>query len=326
MRRLSRAGFKKPFVRTAILPDWWDESCEDDAALLPETEVRVARFFGLPVSTIRETAGALAAPVYDGAQLRHVRGADRERLAPAIHSALQIASAVVRNLDATFPAPAVPPVDALEWRGLISDSGKAIKLEDIVTDLWHRGIPVVPLEVLPSPGFQGLACIIAGRPVVLLGGKHDEPGRVAFVIAHEIGHIAAGDCAPDRPVVDQEEEIADDTDIEHGADRFATRLLIGGDTVPLIEADGWRDLANKGADVERARGTDAGAVIFAWARRTGDYSTATMAVQALYRFRGARRLLRDHFDRHVRVEAASESDRGLFRCLFGDHDSDAPAA
>jgi len=315
MHRLSRAGFKKDFVRPAILPDWWDESCAEDSSLLQDIEIRVARFLGLPLAAVKDANTVLAPPGYPGAQLRRVRDVDRDRLGPAIHSAMRIAAAVVRSLRDTAPDLAVPPADGLAWRELIERAGPAATLDDIVADLWNRGIPVVPLDVLPAPSFQGIACIVEGRPVMLLGQKHDEPGRAAFLVAHEAGHVAAGDCVPDQPVVDEEEEITDDAVIERRADQYATHVLIGCDTVP-VDGASFKELARRASEIERTTGADASAVIFAWARRTGDYTKATMAVKALYRGAGARRQLRRLFDLHVDLVGATESDRALLRCVY----------
>ena len=326
MNRLSRAGFKKDFVRWAMLPDWWDESCEQDPALLPDVEFRVARFLGAQVSAVRDPACALAPPAYPGAQLRRVRDVNRDRLAPAIHTAIQVASAVVRSLRAAVSAAAMPPADGLVWRQQIRRGGTAIKLSDVLDDLWQRGIPVVTLDLMPVPSFQGLACIVEGRPVVLLGHKHDEPGRVAFFIAHEVGHISAGDCTEAQPVVDEDEEVADDGDIERRADQYASRVLVGEDAVPDVGANNYRELATKAAGLERSMNVDAGAVVFAWARRTGDYAKASMAVKALYLASGARRLLRKHFDCHVDLDSATESDRALLHCVFGEPERDAAAS
>jgi hypothetical protein len=325
MRRLSRAGFKKDFVCSAILPDWWDDSCADDPRLLQDIEVRVARFLGLPLAAVADPGAALAAPVYPLAKLRRVRDVDRDRLGPAIHSATTIAAAVVRCLRDPRPQVAVPPDDGLAWRNEITRAGTAPTLTEIVSDLWMRGVPVVPLEVLPAPSFQGIACVVEDRPVILLAHNHDELGRVAFLAAHEAGHVAAGDCAPGQPVVDEEEEIADDADIETRADQFATRVVVGGDSVPCIDGGSFKELARTAVDLERTRGADASSVIFAWARHTGDYAKATMAVKALYRSAGARRQLRHLFDRHVDLDAATESDRALLRCVYGDPERDETA-
>lgn len=310
-------------MRPAILPDWWDETCGNDPSLLPDIEIRVARFLGVPLAAVRDPNTSLDPPAYPQAQLRRVRDLDRDRLAPAIHSAMQIAGAVVRSLRAPAPDHVMLPTDGLEWRDQIVRERAIVTLDDILNDLWPHGIPVVPLDVLPAPNFQGAACIVEGRPVILLGHKHDEPGRIAFRVAHEAGHIAAGDCMPNQPVVDAEEEVRDDADIEHKADRYATRTLVGGDLPPLVDGTNYKELATRASQLELTSGADAGAILHAWAARTGDYAKASMAVNALYRGTGARRQLRQHFDRHVDLEAATESDRALLRCVHGEPERDA---
>lgn len=319
MRRLAQAGFKKDFVRPAILPDWWDERCEADVTLLPDIEIRVARFLGLPLSAVRDPDIALTPPAYAGAQLRRVRDLNRDRLGPAIHSAMQIAAAVVRSLRSDVSPASLPPPDGVAWRAQIQRATMAVNLDDVLGGSWQLGIPVVALDVLPSPKFQGMAAVVEGRPVILLGHRHEEPSHVAFIIAHEVGHIAVGDCAAEYPVVDEEEEAADDAEMEQRADDFATRVLVGKEAISLIAADvNFRSLAREAIQSERETGVDAGAVIFAWARRTGDYAKASMAVKALYRASGAQRAIRRHFDRHIDLDSATESDRALLRCIHGD--------
>jgi hypothetical protein len=309
-------------VRPAILPDWWNEASAQDPNLLPDIEIRIARFLRLPLSSIRNPAIPLTPPSYPGAQLRRVRDIDRDRLAPAIHSAIQIAGAVVRSLRNT-PTPNPPPTDGLVWRSALRRDNTNITLNDILTDLWSRGIPVIPLEYIPSPSFQGIACIAEGRPVILLGHTNDEPGRLAFWGAHEAGHIAAGDCSPDHPVVDEEENIEDDADIERKADLYASQVLVGRDSIPIIEGEDYKKLASRASELEQTSGVDASQIIFAWASRSHDYATATMAVKALYRGSGARQQLRHHFDLHINLDTATESDRSLLRCVYGEPDQNA---
>lgn len=323
MSRLSKAGFKRDFVRLSILPDWWDDACEQDSSLLPDIEIRAARFLGSPLADIRDATITLRPPSYPNAHLRRVRDINRDRLEPAIHSALQISCAVVRSLRGSAPPPILPPSEGLEWRREIKHGGDAITLDEILIDLWRRGIPVIPLEILPSPSFQGLACIVEGHSVIVLGHRFDEPGHVAHFIAHEAGHIAAKDCLPDQPVIDEEEGISDTSEMEVKAEKYATRLLIGEDSAPQVNGSDFKELAENASEIERITGADAGAIIFAWASQTGDYRMATMAVKALYRGSGARRLLRKHFDSNVDLNIATESDRALLRCVYGDREQDA---
>lgn len=320
MRRLSRAGFKRDFVRPAIMPDWWNDECSSDPELLPDVEVRLARFLSLPLAVVRDPGAQLDSPQYPDAQLRRVKTVDGDRLGPAIHTAIRIAGAVVRNLRDKDTEPALPPTDAIEWRDVIDRDHPPVKLEDMLDDLWERGIPVVPLDLLPAPSFQGMACIVNDRPVILLGHRHDEPGRVAYFVAHEVGHVVSGHCAAERPVVDEADENDDDTDIETRAEQYATTVLMGGEEVPSMqhaEID-YKSLARHAVEIEKSESIDASAVIFAWARQTSDYATATMAIKALYRHVGARRKLREMFDANVALTEAPESDRALLRCVHGD--------
>lgn len=312
LQRLTKAGFSKDFIYTAILPDWWDDTCADEPELVRDFEFRVARFLGGQLADVSDSSAPLSPLVYPNAQLRRVRDISRDRLAAAIHVGIQIASATVRNLRGAFSQQELP-VDGLAWREQIIRPGASLQLSDILHDLWTRGIPVIPIEMLPAPSFQGMACIVEGRPAIVIGYKHDEPGRVAFLIAHEAAHIAAGDCAPGQPVVDEEDEITDEADIERRADAYATHVLVGGAAVPDVttSARDFKDLARQASTIERTNGADASAVIFAWARKTGDYATATMAVKALYRNVGARRQLRDLFSQRVDIAEASETDRAL---------------
>jgi hypothetical protein len=188
----------------------------------------------------------------------------------------------------------------------------------MLADLWGRGIPVLHVEVLPSPAFQGLACTVDDRPVIVVGHDLDDPWRIAFVAAHEVAHIVNGDCAPGQPVVDESDEVADNDPIEVRADKFAVIAATGGASIPTVAADDFRTLAHKAAAVAEQRSIDPSAVVWAWARTTNNYSVATMAAKALYLHKGGKRVLRRCFDEHVNLEGASESDRALLRCLHGD--------
>ena len=328
MRRLSRAGFKQQFVTTALMPDWWEESYAEDPDMLPEIEIRVARFFDAPLSVVRNVEAALIPPSYGGAQLRKVRDTSLHQLGPAIHTAIRVSQAVIRNMRYTRTAK-IPPNDAIEWRRLLqSGEDGPVHLENTLNDLWARGIPVIPLDVLPAPSFQALACFVGEHPAIVLGHRYDEPGRVAFLVAHEAGHIAAGDCSSDSPVLDENGAVQDNSDMERAADRFATNLLVGEETDIVSEYEELeaKDLAQMAVDLESRTSADASSLIYAWAARTLNYDTAAMAVKALYRAVGARYQARTLFDRYVDLESAGESDRNLLRCVYGETHTTAVAS
>jgi Zn-dependent peptidase ImmA (M78 family) len=322
MRRLATAGFDSHFVHTAILPDWWDDELANDRSILPELEMRVARFLGVRAEIIRNPDESIPVPHHPGAHLRRVRDVNLDRLAPAIHAAIRIATAATRHIKNDLRSVSVPPLNPLKWRECLSPGNNAVGLESLLVDLWARGIPVIPAYGLPTPGFQGLACVVNGHPVVLLGYKYDEPGRAAFLVAHEIGHIAAGDCSLDQLIVDEDEELEDDSDIEKAADKYAMRLLLGQVEDLDVDARDFRDLAKKAISMERERGVDAGILIWAWARKNSDYATARLATRALYRTTGAIALLKHHFKQNVDLDSANEVEQSLMRCIFEDSELD----
>lgn len=309
LRRLSRAGFKREFVRTAILPDWWDDTLESDVSLLSDIELRVARFLGMSVADVRDPSRALAFPVAHSTVLRRAANIEPGRLRPAIHAARRVAEAVVRNMRATHALPI--PEKAEEWRNELVTGNAAVTLEEILSDLWKRGIPVVPMECLPSPAFQGMATTVEGRPVIVIGQKHDAPGRVGFFVAHEAGHIAAGDCEGGRTIVDERETSSDSSAMERRADRYASHVLLGRVSPFRLKGNNYRELATRAYTIENQTGAEAGALIFHWARQHDDFSTASRAVAALYQDRGARQLMKDFLIKNIHLDEASETDRAL---------------
>ena len=318
MRRLSAAGFKPAVAREAVLPDWWGKDCEADPSLLPEIEFRIARFLEAPLAIIRDPHEPLAHPTYAGAQLRRVRDINRDRLGPAIHMGLQVARATLRCWRGSIPDLRLPPTDPASWREQIPRAGQPVHLADVVSDLWQRGVPVIHVAITPSPSFQGMVCVVDDRPVVVLAHDFDEPARLAFVIVHEASHAVHGDCAPNQPVVDEEDVVEDDHEMERRADIYSVRVLAGPAPIPQLDERGIKELATKAVEIERDHGVDAALVIRAWGKRTNEHSKATQAVQALYRMKGGKRTRRDAFDRHVDLDGAAESDRALLRCLHGD--------
>ncbi len=320
IRRISRAGFAPDFVRTALLPDWWGRDCEKDAALVRDVTFRIARFLDAPLSSI-EGGEQLAVPTYPGAQLRHVKNIDADALGPAIHAALRIAAAVVRSLREAGPARS-PPTDAAEWASQLTSAGQVVDLPTVVSDLWSRGIPVVHVELLPAPKFQGLACVVEGRPVIVLGHANDEPVRLLVHAAHEAGHVVHGDCEPGAPVIDEEDDVPDTSGIERTAEHFAWSVLGAGRRIPELRGDDFRALASAASSLEDETHVDAGVMLWSHANKTQSFRDVQMALKALYRHRGGRRTLRDLFDRFVDIEAASETDRALLRCVFLDPERD----
>lgn len=323
IQRAVAAGFKSDFIRDVLLPDWWNRECEKDASLLPEVEIRLARFLGTSIEAIRDPAFPLNAPEYPGAQLRRVQNVNRDRLRAAIHAGLRVASAVVRCLRSPDVPIRIPFAEPLRWREDVGMRDPTFGLKSVVEDLWSRGIPVIHLEKVPPPKFQGLACVVRGRPVILLGHANDEPVRLLLYVAHETSHIVRGDVGPDVPVVDEDELFPDTSEMELAAEEYAWKALTGGQPILAPPSGNALQWANAAWKDQQSRAIDAGVSLWKWANQQSDFAKGEMALKALYRAQGGQRTLREVFDQHVAWENASETDRELLRSVFLDPDGDA---
>jgi hypothetical protein len=111
------------------------------------------------------------------------------------------------------------------------------------------------------------------------------------------------------------------------ADLFAMKTMLGVEAAPELTAgpnQNAKVLAQHALELERASGADASTSIFAWARLTLDYPTATLAVRALYRDTGARRILGALCSEYLDFTAGSETDQTLLRSvqgMFADDDA-----
>jgi hypothetical protein len=320
MRRLSTAGFKLGFLREAVLPDWWDSRCETDSKLLPDVEFRISRFLGVPLDTLWE-GESIRGPTYAEARLRHVKSLRRSRLNAAVHAGIRIAEAANRHLRSSDP-PNLPDRDPLVWRQSVLANHTLLDLAAAVNDLWSRGIPPLHVEVLPPPRFQGMACVVEARPVIELGYGHKEPAKLLYHLIHEVAHVALGHCERGAPVVD-ESDVPDEEELELEADRYAVVALTGTESPPEIRGKDAKALALDAYRTESEQRIDAGFLIWRWANATKDYATAEIALEALYRKHGALSLLRSITEANLRLEDASESDRTLLRCLYGDPERNA---
>ncbi len=303
VERLERAGFDRAFTHNAILPDWWDEDCENDPQLLPDFEFRTARFLNLPLQTIRDPGAALV-------QLRPPT-TDWDVSPASIHAGIQIANAVVRNLRDHTPA-VLPPMNGRAWHATLRPGpGEPVELHNIVGDLWQRHIPVVPVASLPQPDFQTLGCVIQGRPLVMMSGSITNRWDAAAHAAHQIGHIISGDCANDK-VVTHRDSPDRNSPYENRANKFALDVITGGTEsvarLPDISPNPrdpfrlWLLMKQAGISVRAFPDDDALSDLATRVPKTRVQPPAQLT-------------LFNAFIQNVDVDAASETDNNLLRCV-----------
>jgi hypothetical protein len=345
MSRLRDAGFSKDFVERAILPEWWSSDMGRDTSVLPELEICVARFCGLPLATIRDADIPLEINVAQGPRLR----SQSEGVGAAVHAALAVAKAVVRNLSSTCPAYRPLPRDAEAFRAEAMHDREAPTFKGIVEALWRHGVPVLHIDCLPSPKFRGMACRVGGRDVIVLSFATDSRPKLMFDLAHEAGHLANGHVSDDEPVLLDSAEGLDSLaeepwepsesweqeglfpqerasrprgkKEEREADAYG-RSLIG--KLPSTLADIPRKahaavIARLLRGLAREHQIDAPYVAHQWGLKTREFARANRAIQILQGGH-ARGVILDEVAKYVDLDGASETDARLLGCLSSPSD------
>jgi hypothetical protein len=233
-RKLGAQGLPRGFVKSTLLPSWWD----DEAALTPsgfsQALMLLRRHAGVELASLREETGPARFADDVACRLkasrRHLSKGDRgaRDLAPA--RALAVRASELAILGASGDAMSVPP--AREVRDEILASGRPwIDLDALLDYCWDHGVPVLHFSGLPRTlaRMQGLAVCIGGRFAIVTADAHRSCAWQLFVVAHELGHVALGHHHGENVVVFDEEVNQDSPDAEEAAaNAYAVELLAAG--------------------------------------------------------------------------------------------------
>ena len=303
VERLESAGFDRAFTHSTILPDWWDETCEEDPRLLPDFEFRTARFLDLPLETIQDPAAVLVQP--------HQPTTNKDVSPASIHAGIQIAQAVIRNLRDDAPA-VLPPSTGRTWRAeLLAGLDQPVALHTIVSDLWNRHIPVVPVISLPQPDFQTLGCVIQGRPLVMMSNRITDHRDAAVHTAHQIAHIIAGDCANNKIVTHRDPPDLSDLS-EAGVNAFTREVIVDGTDGAMLPPEPATNPNQMGNLKPFPENVDFWVSSAPQKVIVLDFNSDIPKYRAMLPVRS---ILFNEFVLNVDVAAASDTDTNLLRCV-----------
>jgi hypothetical protein len=225
--RLAATGFDRDFLKTAILPEWWEDSLAEVPANRAFAENLVARSLGMPISDLSRPSANLKLPSLNHVKFKRYKNNVDERVAPAILVAQYAAKIVV---DAVSLPPFALNFDAAAVRQAILRHSRYVDLPSLLEFCWTSGILVLHLAQAPKKSklFDGLAMFCGDRPVLVLGTRRDSPAWLAFYLAHEISHIIRRHVTPGSPPLADSDLQSSSTDRqEKEADAAACELLTG---------------------------------------------------------------------------------------------------
>ncbi|MFN7299066.1 MAG: ImmA/IrrE family metallo-endopeptidase [Pseudanabaena sp.] len=235
-QRLASLGLQRSYVKDILLPDWWCDDFEKQKGAVVEAAAYVSRRVGLDFKALLDPDKDLA--FQEGRQPRYKlrKGTEKSNLAIARSMAERLADVAAYACE--IPLQTVENLTAQTVRSQILQVSEFVTLTSILGFCWELGIPVVHVSKFPTvkgqKKFDGMVGEYSDRPVILIGNNRKSPAWLAFILAHELGHIICGHVKGssiiDEHILDIDEHIDlddDDKRQELEADRFAVELLFG---------------------------------------------------------------------------------------------------
>jgi hypothetical protein len=230
-RELREAGIANAAIN-AVWPEWWSAEAKDSLSATTELTYTVARRLGLSPRALFD--GSPQFLWHDSTKFKNLgTTTDREQAILA-----SFGTAVGRcALSATSPGIS-PITDARSVRDAILRQARFVDLPQLLTFCWQTGIPVIQLRVFPlqHKRMQAMTVKVNERFAILLGYESEYYARMAYILAHEIGHIILGHLEHSDSLLDMDDPLTADNldDEEVDADRAAFILLTGRDNPEVL--------------------------------------------------------------------------------------------
>lgn len=285
-KRLSEAGLTRHYIRSTVLPGWWDDDIALNPAGYAQGLLLLSRHLGLDLSSLQDDATPVRLREFGSCKYKKREDVSEDELAMCRMMAMRAAQLAAEAME--LP-PRSLPGNAAEIRQAILDTcARWVGLPELLDYCWSIGIPVLHLDHFPKNARRpdGFATRVNGRPVIILCVRKKQPAWQLFILAHELGHLAHNHIVGDGALLDDrvEQDSSDAEEVE--ANTFAIALLTGSPTQQFQAAGRWPnagELAEEARKISRLQRIDPGHVILNYAHSMGDdfYAVGNAALKRL---------------------------------------------
>lgn len=304
IKKLKVAGISRSFIKSYVLPGWWDEGMLATESGIEHGLAYLSSFFNIPMAKLLEDADLREQGTVAVSYKKRSNSPD-DSLGRATLLGLWVARLIASACK--IPYSELPADATLVYRELSRGKKNGVSFSDLIAYAWSHGIPVVRITP-PKTGNHpdGLCTVVDGRPVIILMKKQDSRAWQEFILAHELGHAARGHVFRDAEgtLVDRLSGDMSRGAIEDEANRWGCASLSGNPLTDMSTA--WSDRPALGKDLslmafrEAARSNiDPGFLILNYARGIKDYRLGNAALMNLddrNAFAILDEKLRDHID------------------------------
>ncbi len=317
-QRLRRLGIDAGFVRSFVLPEWWQDELADVGANRALAEAYIAKQLGFSVDELRDAGRELRLPSLSAVRFKRYRNEVDDRVRVSALVAQRAAAALVRSAGGVLP-PFEGPQSARQVREAILRRSRYVDLETLLDFCWGAGIPVLHLAHRPagSKPFDGMAGFVDDRPLIVLATGRDSPPWLAFYVAHELGHIMVGHVRPGTQAwVDGTLTSTSGSSPEREADRFACEVLTGFESPQIKDLRaGALQLAVVASRSGPPRGIDPGVYALIYAKSNNRWPAAQAALRHMGLDAGGQRQVAARLRSHLRDADLSESEERILSVL-----------
>jgi Zn-dependent peptidase ImmA (M78 family) len=309
-KRLSEAGVKRKFLDEAVLPSWWDESHALEPGGFREAAAYIAAHLGYSLKSLTDPDAELSFSHVGNVKFKKAKDKSPDDVCLATQVALGLARSVAKACAEQPAFTEIPP--AQEWRDkLLQKSDKPwVCLRHILQFAWVAGVPVVRLTNLPAGAKKpdALTTMVGGRPVIVILSGWKSPSWIAFIVAHELGHIHHGHLKPGQTLVDGKIDSRSDEKDEIEANNFAGVLLTGHPDLGLHSSSklGPPQLARQAKEFGKKYRVAPGVAALNYGFNTGAWPVAIGALTILEKADDAGEDLNKAMLAHLNEEETSE--------------------
>lgn len=323
---LKAFGLTRAQVRK-LLPQWWSPEAEASPDGYAELCGLISRRLSLDFGHLLKGNVVLKSNAI-GLAYKHSAAATPQSLQGATSIAISLAEAVNAAMGDRL---AELPGSAKQLARRIREANNDIvSLEGLIRICWGSGIPVVPMPNLPVGvrKMDGAVISTAQRPVIIISKKRSSRAWLAFILAHELGHIGCGHLLKSGSIIDVslkeqttfEAESSTDKQ-EREADRYALDLL-GGEAADNVVA-GWPswispvEIAVRAREVHRDIHVETGHLILRYAFQSKRWSECTTAMNFLSEDTNAEALMLSAIAEHLDLDLIADDLKDLVLQVTG---------
>jgi hypothetical protein len=269
-QRLDAAGVPESWIRKSVLPLGWKDSLAGTQQGFRRACAAIARSLDIDLKSLLSEDPHPQFNPLPNAYYKKAGGKDDTDIQIASRAAVTIAKLAI---EAKLDAYCSPSGSAADVRKEILKGFGRVNLESLLNWCWSYGMPVLHLQSAPGKKMDGLAVAHSNQAAIIVV-KNDFPSRLAFIVAHELGHVALGHVNSAEGFIADERVDRGSTDkVEIEANRFACELLTGVPEPDYTYEDGrWRSGTQLAKDAQltaekSAVDIDASSIVNNWCFR-----------------------------------------------------------